>query len=203
MYEPRFKGCVQLATNYAKVRNGCWAVNRWLRVFARDFEAQSINACRILEPLLAYQFILKSEGSILIISSGSFQMYGGIRIALFKFAGGFAIADLYSGALRQFIAEHVSEAPPQKAGWFSRGPPPRPPLPPPRFELDTLRGDLDAWVEDNQILALAVVFMLVVGGGPASVCGAVTCIAFDGESGQDRYVTVKDHVLEWWDGVPV
>lgn len=104
--------------------------------------------------------------------------------------------ELYSQAVR--VDSTVVETPPKK-GWFSRGP--KPPQPQQRqFEEDTLRGDVEAWIDDSQALALGVVCLTMLGGGPLGVAGAATSIVFDGEDGNERYITLKDDVLDWWEG---
>lgn len=125
-------------------------------------------------------------------------MLGSVQRSLFRFIGGYAIVDLYSNAVRVDAPVVVTQ---QKKGWFSSSKSATVVPPQPRqFEEDTIRGDVEAWIDDNQILALGLVSLTVLGGGPMALAGAATSIVFDGEDGTERYITLKDDVLDWWEG---
>lgn len=140
-------------------------------------------------------------------------MFGTIRGAVFRFAGGFALTDMYACAVRPVVteeplAEDVSDA---NRRWFSwlpgRGGAATAPHAPnrvlqgaDRFEPDTLRGDLDLWMEQNSFLSLGAMSFLVLSGGGWSIAGAACSIAFDGDVGRDRYITMRDELLDYWEG---
>jgi hypothetical protein len=125
-------------------------------------------------------------------------MLGSVQRSLFRFVGGYAIVDLYSNAVR--VDTPIVETQ-QKKGWFSSGKSTATATFQPRqYEEDTIRGDVEAWIDDNQILALSVISLTVLGGGPMALAGAATSIVFDGEDGTERYITLKDDVLDWWEG---
>jgi hypothetical protein len=125
------------------------------------------------------------------------DMFGSMQRSLFRFVGGYAIVDLYSNAVRVEPPVTVKS---ERQGWFSRTSAPPPSQQPRQFEEDTLRGDVETWIDENQVMALGIVCFSLLGGGPLSIAGAATSIAFDGDDGTDRYIALKDDLLDWWEG---
>lgn len=128
---------------------------------------------------------------------------------MFCFAGGFAVADLYSGSVRPLIQEQIAEQarrlqqqqPAQSFSWLTSKKAKVVPAPAaPQHPLDTLRGDLDEWIENNQVLALIAMCMILSGGGFFGIAGAATFVIFDGEAGSERYLDAKDAILDYFEG---
>ncbi|PWU88696.1 hypothetical protein TcG_07822 [Trypanosoma cruzi] len=120
----------------------------------------------------------------------------GARRALFGFAGGFAITDMYVNSLclsdiytepssrasstgMDFIGNIVKNV----GGAFS--------MPPPPLPLTSLREDIESAICRNRIAGTMCVCLLLSFGGLWPLIGSGAAVLFDGEDGTERYTAVK------------
>lgn len=117
---------------------------------------------------------------------------------VFQFVGGYAVADFYASAIRIDRDLQVDADYREQRSWlfFRARPSPATEGLLDAYDVDTVRGDLTELIAANPVASLATVMTVVAGGGPVAVLGAVAAAALDGQEGRERYLMIKDQVLD-------
>lgn len=139
------------------------------------------------------------------------EMFAPVRSALFNLAGGFAVTSFYIescgsasnalGSLRSSFDDPRANMPPASRGgflgWWRGGKVETAHLKNGLSEIDeTLVNDTRAFIRQHQVLALFMLCFTVLGGKWPAAVGAGLAVAFDGDDGQERYLRIKDQVLD-------